>query len=192
MIIVARYSHKEGLEFIREHHPAELSEIEEVIKAVDAEKCKVKISREKTMAGRLLYSPKALNEEFMRLFRQRGWRPAKIAVETYVPEIGYRHRGFREMDLVKNKVGVEVQFGKYAFMCYNVLAKMTIFANKGIIECGVEIVPMHAMAKEMSTGVGYFEQFKTDLELRGIANIDIPVLVLGVDVGRRPHQERLL
>lgn len=191
-IIVARYSHKRGLDFIKKHHPSELSEIEDVIEAVDAEKCRVKVSKEKTMAGKLLYSPTALNEEFKRLFIQRGWRPVRIPVETYVPEIGYRHKGYREMDLVKNKVGVEVQFGKYAFMCYNVLAKMTIFANRGVIECGVEIVPMHAMTKDMSTGVGYFEMFKTDLEQRGIADIDIPVLILGVDVKRRLRQELLL
>ncbi len=65
------------------------------------------------------------------------------------------------MDFVKNRLGVEVQFGKYSFMVYNVCAKMTIF-NK------------------MSTGVSYFEQFVWDLEKRGIANIDIPVLILGI------------
>ena len=32
----------------------------------------------------------------------------------------------------------------------------------------------------MSTGVSYFEQIVWDLEQRGVANIDIPVLVLGV------------
>jgi hypothetical protein len=31
------------------------------------------------------------------------------------------------MDFVKEHLGVEVQFGKYAFMVYNVCAKMTIF-----------------------------------------------------------------
>jgi hypothetical protein len=33
----------------------------------------------------------------------------------------------------------------------------------------------------MSTGVSYFEQMKSDLEMRGVADIDIPVLILGVD-----------
>jgi hypothetical protein len=32
----------------------------------------------------------------------------------------------------------------------------------------------------MSTGVSYFEQFVWDLEARGVPDIDIPVLVLGV------------
>lgn len=33
----------------------------------------------------------------------------------------------------------------------------------------------------MSTGVSYFEQIVWDLEKRGVSNIDIPVLILGID-----------
>lgn len=79
------------------------------------------------------------------------------------------------------KLGVEVQFGKYAFMVYNVCAKMTIFSKLGHIDCGVEIVPVKAFAEEMSSGVSYFEQFVWDLESRGVADIDVPVLILGID-----------
>jgi hypothetical protein len=85
------------------------------------------------------------------------------------------------MDFVKERLGVEVQFGKYAFMVYNDCAKMTIFRNLGHIDCGVEIVPVRGFTREMSTGVAYFEQFVWDLKTRGIGNIDIPVLVLGID-----------
>jgi Restriction endonuclease BglII len=85
------------------------------------------------------------------------------------------------MDFVKEKLGVEVQFGKYSFMVYNVCAKMTIFRNLGHIDCGVEIVPVKAFALEMSSGVSYFEQFVWDLENRGVADIDVPVLILGID-----------
>ena len=87
---------------------------------------------------------------------------------------------FREMDFVKNRVGVEMQFGKYAFMVYNVCAKMTIFHKLGIIDVGIEIVPIKEFADEMSTGVSYFEQFVWDLEQRGVSDIDIPVLILGI------------
>ena len=85
------------------------------------------------------------------------------------------------MDFLKENLGVEVQFGKYAFMVYNVCAKMTIFKNLGFIDAGVEIVPVKRFADQMSTGVSYFEQFVWDLEHRGVSNIDIPVLIIGVD-----------
>ncbi len=84
------------------------------------------------------------------------------------------------MDFIKNRLGVEVQLGKYAFMVYNVCAKMTIFRNLDVIDTGIEIVPVKSFADEMSTGVSYFEQFVWDLEKRGVANIDVPVLILGV------------
>jgi hypothetical protein len=82
---------------------------------------------------------------------------------------------------VKNKLGVEVQFGKYSFMVYNVAAKMTIFKNLGHIDAGIEIVPVKSFADEMSSGVSCFEQFVWDLKNRGVADIDIPVMILGID-----------
>jgi hypothetical protein len=51
----------------------------------------------------------------------------------------------------------------------------------GIIDTGIEVVPVKRFADNMSTGVSYFEQFTWDLTHRGISNIDIPVLILGID-----------
>ncbi|MGB9595254.1 MAG: BglII/BstYI family type II restriction endonuclease [Candidatus Poribacteria bacterium] len=61
------------------------------------------------------------------------------------------------MDFVKGGLGVEIQFGKYSFMVYNVAAKMTIFHNLGFINAGIEIVPLKLLADNMSTGVSFFE-----------------------------------
>jgi len=49
-----------------------------------------------------------------------------------------------------------------------------------VIDAGIEIVPVKSFASRMSTGVSYFEQFVWDLEHRGVSDIDIPVLVLGI------------
>ncbi|ACL25126.1 BglII/BstYI family type II restriction endonuclease [Chloroflexus aggregans] len=187
MIIAVIYSFNRGEGIIRSQYSAELGEVEQVIAAVDSTQCKTKTSREKTMPGRMLYSPRALNRAFTKEFGSRGWEKYKVqcdySTEYYVP--GYvpsspSKGAFREIDFVKNRVGIEVQFGKYAFMVYNVCAKMTIFHKLGVIDVGIEIVPIKLFAEEMSTGVSYFEQFVWDLEHRGIADIDIPVLVLGV------------
>jgi len=192
MEIVAEFSFKNGKEFIEKRHKAELKEIKKLISSVDASPLKTKISKEKTMMGKALYSPIELNKVFMESFKKKGWKTVRIGVETTIPEIGRTHRGFREIDAVKKKLGVEVQFGKYAFMVYNVCAKMTIFAKRGIIDSGVEIVPMLNLAKDMSSGVSYFEQMKTDLECRGESDIDIPVLILGVDVAKSRTVQRQL
>ena len=191
MNIIAEFSFKRGREFIQRYHQLEFKEVEDVISSVDATSLKTKISKEKTMPGMKLYSPIALNKAFDAQFQKGQWTKYRIEVKTHVPEIGKEHTGFREIDAVKNKLGVEVQFGKYAFMVYNVAAKMTIFSRQGIIDSGIEIVPMLSLANEMSSGVSYFEQMKTDLEMRGESNIDIPVLIVGVDAVQRPRQKTL-
>lgn len=188
MKIAGRYSFNGGLEAVTSGYPKLLREVEDVINSVTAKDHKIKTSREKTMPGQVLYSPVSINTEFKTAFAQRKWAPVRVPCEYSVKHYtgGYdakRLRGgaFREMDFVKNALGVEVQFGKYAFMVYNVCAKMTIFRNLGHIKHGIEIVPVKAFADEMSSGVSYFEQFVWDLDARGVANIDVPVLILGID-----------
>ena len=183
MKVIAKYSFKDGERFISTNFRNEYKEVLDVIHSLDASKCKTKVSKEKTMRGQVLYAPKQINKEFKRLFALKVREKARIKVSTNVPELGkaHVHNGFREMDFIKNKLGVEVQFGKYAFMVYNVAAKMTIFAKQDKIQAGIEIVPMLSLQRHMSTGVSYFEQMKTDLEMRGVSNIDIPVLIVGVD-----------
>lgn len=187
--VVGTYSFNRGQDEISTRHPLLLDEVRAAISAVDAAAHKTKVSKEITMPGRNLYSPRSLNKAFKAAFAQiGGWQPIRVPCEYsaahYLPQYTARttSRGaFREMDFIKSTLGVEVQFGKYAFMVYNVCAKMTIFHNLGYIDCGIEIVPVKAFAEEMSSGVSYFEQFLWDLEARGTSNIDIPVLILGID-----------
>jgi hypothetical protein len=188
MIVAGEYSFNSGREFINKKYKHLLSEIRDVISAVDANQHKTKRSKEKTMPGRMLFNPISLNKAFKKEFYDRQWRNVKVRcdyptgyyVKGYEPK---RIKGvaFREMDFIKEGLGIEVQFGKYAFMVYNVCAKMTIFNNMKFIDAGLEIVPIKQFADEMSTGVSYFEQFIWDLEKRGVSNIDIPVLILGID-----------
>lgn len=191
MIIGGIYSFNKGREIIEANYAKELAEIIEVIHSVNAVKYKDKISEEKTMPGKVLFRPSGLNRAFKSGFVKKEW-DASIRVQCDYPTEFYTtdyfpssvtQNAFREIDFVKNRLGVEVQFGKYAFMVYNVCAKMTIFHNEGFIDAGVEIVPLKELAAEMSSGVSYFEQFVWDLEHRGVSDIDIPVLILGLAVG---------
>lgn len=92
-----------------------------------------------------------INEELLEQADSRNKRtePIRVKAEYSVKHYhdGYKaaemNKGaYREMDFVQKQLGVEVQFGKYAFMVYNVCAKMTIFHKLGHISAGVEIVPM--------------------------------------------------
>lgn len=188
MRLAAQFSFKRGLEEVKARYPHLLSEVTDAVREIDATLARTKVSKEKTMPGQTLYSPVALNAAFKEQLYPRGWKNLKVdcdyPTEYYLED--YEHRApirgaFRDMDFVKEQLGVEVQFGKYSFMVYNVCAKMTIFHNLGHIDCGIEMVPVKRLALEMSSGVSYFEQFVWDLQQRGVADIDIPVPILGID-----------
>lgn len=188
MRIAAKYSFNKGEEEITRRYAHLLPEIHAAISAIGATQHKTKQSKEKTMPGQMLYSPVSINTAFKAELGKTDWVPVKVYCEYpttyYLDDYTIRAKlkgAFREMDFVKEKLGIEVQFGKYSFMVYNVCAKMTIFRNLGHIDCGIEIVPVKTFALEMSSGVSYFEQFVWDLESRGVADIDIPVLILGID-----------
>lgn len=194
MVIAGKYSFNNGEEYINKHYPHLLIEVESIIRSVNAANFRTKMSNEKTMMGQVLYSPRELNKEFKVHFAAQHWAAhrvkCKYTTEFYTPTYKPRilSRGaFREMDFVKEQLGVEVQFGKYAFMVYNVCAKMTIFHKLGIIKAGIEVVPTEQLAGGMSTGVSYFEQFIWDLQNRGVSDIDIPVLIIGLDDERGGH-----
>jgi hypothetical protein len=62
MRVLARYSFAGGAKYIKSNFAELLSEVEEAIGKVDATACLTKESKEKTMVGKMLYSPVALND----------------------------------------------------------------------------------------------------------------------------------
>jgi hypothetical protein len=187
MKVAGIYSFNNGEEFIDKNYPELLKEVYFVIGKVNAQEHFTKESKEKTMMGKMLYSPVSLNKAFKKELFALKWKRVRVKCDyskeyyigDYNPSISTRN-AYREMDFTKGELGIEVQFGKYSFMVYNVAAKMTIFNKLGYIDAGIEIVPVNKLASSMSTGVSYFEQFVWDLEHRGTSNIDIPVLILGI------------
>lgn len=183
MIIADRFSFNHGEQYINDHYPDLLLEIEEIINKIDAEKCRLKkpkgdeIKRAKRIGFEKFYSPRHLNALFDLYFKNNGW-DVKPRIKTQ----DKTRDGFREMDFLKNKLGVEVQIGKYAFLTYDIVAKMPIFRNLGIIDAGIEICPMASMLPHMSSGIGALEQVRWDLIQRGeVKEIDVPVLILGFE-----------
>ena len=78
MIIAGTYSFNDGLNIIQSNYSTLLNEIKEIIAEVDASKCRTKKSKEKTMPGRILYSPMTLNKSFKRHFSKKGWESKKV------------------------------------------------------------------------------------------------------------------
>ena len=185
MRVVDTYSFANGEKKIMEEHQAELNDVVEAIRRVDAAACRTKISRERTMTGRELYAPKVINRAILEdnLYQlPRPWNTPDRVLELVYPVVG---GGIRKVtfttDGVKNKVGLEIQLGKYAFNEYDICAKLPVFRKHRRIECAIQVLPMNSFVRQMSTGPGWLERTSTILENRGFCDLDVPMLLLGID-----------
>ena len=77
MQIAETHSHLNGEEYLMVHKKNILQEIEKTIKSINAENFRNKISREQTMKGKKLYSPTDLNNEFKKIFGDKGWQEGR-------------------------------------------------------------------------------------------------------------------
>jgi hypothetical protein len=180
MKVVYEYSHLGGSEILKVHYPNHEKEVYEIIVQITANR--TKISNEKTMKGRKLYSPKDMNKQFRKLFEQNGYRELRDTYTITMPNSKVQiSNAYKQIDFVKDKVLVEVQFGKYAFMFYD-MAKFQYFFNENKADVGIEIVPSHALHKNMSTGVSYGEQLVYDIERLKRHFPAVPVKVILIDI----------
>ncbi len=180
MKIVYEYSHLGGAEILKVRYPEIEREVTEVIAKVQARR--VKQSNEKTKLGKMLYSPTDMNQQFKNEFNCRGYQELRDVYAITLPNSDTRIEGaFKQIDFVKSKVLTEVQFGKYAFMFYD-MAKFQYFFNENKADVGVEIVPCHDLHREMSSGVSYGEQLVYDIERLKRHFPAVPVKVILIDV----------
>jgi len=180
MKIVYEYSHLGGAEILQVHKPEILKEIRDTIASISVGKTKV--SKEITSMGKMLYSPKELNSEFKKKFEEKGYFEIRDPYTIELPNYSTKITGaYKQIDFVKDQIFIEVQFGKYAFMFYD-LAKFQYFFNKSDAKVGVEIVPSHDLHKQMSTGVSYGEQLVYDIERLKRHFPAVPVMIIIIDL----------
>ena len=179
MKVVYEYSHLGGSEILKVRYPDIEYEVYQVIAQVTATKNKV--SMERTRRGEKLYSPRDMNRQFKKAFSSRGYRELRDVYTITIPNSNVSIAGaYKQIDFVKDKVLIEVQFGKYAFMFYD-MAKFQYFFNENKADVGVEIVPCYALHKNMSTGVSYGEQLVYDIERLKRHFPAVPVKVILID-----------
>lgn len=179
MKVVYEYSHLGGAEILKVHYPEIDQEIYNVIRRVKAQR--LKTSKEKTKMGKELYAPIDMNKQFGQLFREIGYHELKDTYTIHVPNSDVSISGaYKQIDFVKEKILVEVQFGKYAFMFYD-MAKFQYFFNENKADVGIEIVPSHVLSREMSSGVSYGEHLIYDIERLKRHFPAVPVKVILVE-----------
>jgi hypothetical protein len=201
MKIAAFYSHLNGLEYLLVHKPHLWEEIQAVVADVDAEACRTKISKEKTMRGKTLFSPIQLNIEFGKRFKDLSWQAQRTSYwvtedarlirktiqmsaaeqKTEIEAVGLRPiRSYNQTDFVKDRAAVEVQFGKYFAVAYDLFVKHLAFFVGDVIDVGVEIMPMKSLQEQMSSGVPYYEGELYNLIREGRGVPAVPLIVVGL------------
>jgi len=203
MKIAQKYSHLNGEEYLIVHHNPLYKEIINVIESIDANEFLTKESKEKTMAGKMLYSPIELNKAFDRRFNNLGWNESRykyyITTEReLLPELlslPYEKQkdflisrgisepisSYKQTDFVKEQIAVEVQFGKYAFVAFDLFVKHLLFYSGGVINLGIEVLPTKKMQSQMSSGVAYYEGEVYNVLRHGRNNPPVPLLILGIE-----------
>jgi hypothetical protein len=201
MRIVEYYSHLNGLEFIQFHKPKLWREITTIIAAADAHKCKTKISKEKTKSGKILFAPIEMNKQIKVGFRKNQWHEERISywvtkdaqlirktMHLSAPEQKAEIEkakmkpifSYNQTDFVKDRIAVEVQFGKYAFVAFDLFVKHLAFYIGNKIDVGVEILPMKELQAEMSSGPSYYEGELYNLIREGRGVPSVPLVLIGI------------
>jgi len=203
MKIIRHYSHLNGFEYLQYHRPHVWTEIETIIGNVNAEHCRTKQSKEIRKSGQTLYSPVDLNRAFSHLFSNNGWSERRVnnwvtedkdvlrkiigaglnteQQKNIIEENGLNPiNTYNQTDFVKDRVAVEVQFGKYAFVAHDLFVKHMSFFIADDIDVGIEIVPMKSLEREMSSGVPYYERDLFNLMRQGRGIPAVPIILVGV------------
>lgn len=198
MKIAQKYSHLNGEEYLIVHYAGLYGEIQEVIASINIDPVSI---FEKN--GKYQYNIAGLNAAFRRELRLRNWvesaysyyltlnremlqstvgMPLKEQKKTLVaagePEPLLRHT---QTDFVKDKIAVEIQFGKYAFVAYDLFVKHMLFYSGGVINLGIEVLPTKKMQAQMSSGIAYYEGEVYNVMRQGRNNPPVPLLILGIE-----------
>ncbi|MDD5727038.1 MAG: BglII/BstYI family type II restriction endonuclease [Victivallales bacterium] len=202
MKIVETYSHLNGLEFLLVHKPKLWREVKNVIKEINGDTYKTKVSKEKTMKGKLLYSPIGMNKSFKEKLEFLKWNESRVSywvtkdeklirkILTMPPDEQKKEIeeagntpifSYNQTDFVKDRVALEVQFGKYSFVAYDLFVKHLAFYIGDRIDVGIEILPMKTLQSQMSSGVAYYEGELYNVIRQGRGVPAVPLVIIGIE-----------
>src|SRR3990167_607953 len=187
MKIVETYSHMNGGDYLSLRKPEIYAEIRKTIADVDTR-------------------PNAFSETFHKSFDKKGWKASRCFCygckdnlqdvaglslseqRRYLERTGTRNpvKSFMRMGLIKSRVAIETPLQKSFSTRPDALLKQLLFYSGDMIDVGVEILPMKAMAEDpnggrlMSTGIAYYEGEVYNILRHGRNSPPVPLLVIGI------------
>ncbi|MBM3203959.1 restriction endonuclease [Candidatus Woesearchaeota archaeon] len=143
-----------------------------------------------------------MNSQFKTALNEKGWRESrvnywitrdeKLIRKTLPLEASDQKRiieaagaialySYNQTDFVKERVAIEVQFGKYSFVAYDLFVKHLAFYVRDEIDLGIEILPMKSLQSEMSSGVACYEGEIYNVVRQGRGVPAVPLVIIGIE-----------
>jgi len=172
MKIADYYSYRHARSILEAEYPAELIDVEVILRDVDFARQAQAISRSRggrVVAMKSLSAPKT-NQLIYQALKKKGW--------SVTPRIISKSESHLVADAKKGKIQLEVQFGNMA-RWYTDVFKFLLSYSADDIEVGILVVPMQATARKIDENVAYYERVVRELP-HAKMGITIPILVVGV------------
>jgi hypothetical protein len=201
--IEALYSINGWDELVEKLDPGVIAFLCGAVSSMDFAACNSKESKERTMQGRLLISPKKMNSHIGDHFHERGYSRYRITTFNSaspslqeslrgLPEHEQRrlcslsnvpvYEGFKEADFYAYDNLFEIQFGKYPFVLSDKLKAIELIQS-GIAKTAAIILPMKSLQDRMSSGPAYYEGALSDMIRRDMhKSIQVPIALIGIGV----------
>jgi len=164
MKVVSSHSHLNGEEYLLVHDREAYAEVETVISEVQANS-----SGRSENEGPQSWT--ILADALRKNLRQRGW------ADTLGPD---------RLCLSKGRVAVGAHFARSTSAPYEPFADHILLYTGDIINVGIEILPVRAMARDteggrsLSTGIAYYEGEVYNVMRHGRNSPPVPLLIIGI------------
>ena len=186
MRIVESHSHFNGLEYLLVHKPQLWQEIKDVIQEVGEDTSKTTVSKERDAKGLFQYNPVEISKVFKSLFEDKNWTESWVAMSSVQQKEEIEQASspaifdYNQTDFVKDRVAIEVQFGKYSFGVYDLFVKHLAFYLDDKIDVGIAILPMKQLQNQMSSGVSHYEGELYNVIKQGRGVPAVPLVIVGI------------
>jgi hypothetical protein len=107
-----------------------------------------------------------------------------VSQEEQIPSIetaGVTQIISNQTDFIKERVAIEVQFGRHPFTEYHLFARHLAFYVGDRIDVGIEILPMKSLQSQMSSGVPYYEGEIYNVVRQGRGVPAVPLVIVGIE-----------
>jgi hypothetical protein len=176
-----------GWKILTELHPQEYLELKEIITGLVLDDSfqdprSLTSQRHRSFGDNVqpIYSTRLISRWLDSQFKLKGWHPDDLNHRLLLGRKSNLSDRYTELDALKQGVGVDVFFSKYAFSESCIFVKFPIFHQARRIDLGVLIIPTDGMRQLFQPGINGFEMLRDRIKAFAFLPIKYPLAILGI------------